>query len=325
VEPETTQDSPREGTEGRPPAAEGVRPDAAEARLVAAAPRFELAALLRALAARGHSWETISFEGVRELTSAPGLVHSLRFAGRAPRRAVVRLNLGLLGPNGALPSYFQRFAHSLRDPRPFLSFIRFFDDVLLRNHAWLTCPGEGIAASGGLRAAYRTTAGFASTPRLHWLFRAMVPELPVTVTATAFTGDQPGAGAHLTAAAPATGRAGAAAVSASASAPAPAHLDGSAVLGPAYRITRRGFVVRLYAEDETDDAGRSWEDELTRRYRERIAPLLGRLRRPLEVRICFERYRQGATLSPTSQVGHRRIRTKDPEAWEVVIAPARAG
>jgi hypothetical protein len=294
VEPAETHDSPSA-------APAEARPDPAEARLVAAAPRFELAALLRALEARGHSWETISFEGVRELTAAPGLIHSLRFAGRTPRRAVVRMNLGLLGPNGALPSYFQRFAEGLRDPRPFLSFIRFFDDVLLRNHAWLTCPGEGIARSGGLRAAYRTTAGFASAPRLHWLFRAVVPELPVTVTAAAFTDDQPGTGARF----------------------GPAQLDGTAVMGPAYRVTRRGFVVRLYAEEELDEAGRSWEDELTRRYQARIAPLVGRLRRLLQVRVCFERYRQGATLSHSSQVGHRRIRTKDPEAWEVVIAGPR--
>jgi hypothetical protein len=275
--------------------------DAAEARLAAAAPRFELAALLRVLIARGHSWETISFEGVRELTGTPGLVHALRFAGRTPRRAVVRLNLGLLGPNGALPSYFQRFAEELRDPRPFLSFIRFFDDVLLRNHAWLTCPGEGIAASGALRAAYRTTAGFASAPRLHWLFRAIVPELPVTVTPTAFVDDHPDAGARF----------------------GPAQLDGTAVMGPAYRVTRRGFIVRLHAEEETDESGRSWESELTRRWEERIAPLLGRLRGPLQLRVCFERYRQGAMLAPTAQMGNRRLRTREAEAWEVVLAGPR--
>jgi hypothetical protein len=275
--------------------------NAGEARLIAAAPRFELAALLRLLLARGYAWETISFEGVRTLTDTPGLVHALRFDGTAPRRAVVRLNLGLLGPNGTLPSYFQRFVSELADPRPYLAFIRFFDDLLLRDRAWLTCPREGAAAGAALQVAYRATAGFASAPRLHWLFRAVVPELPVEVRPRTFTGDQPGDGARF----------------------GPARLDGSAVMGPAYQVVDQGFVVRLHAEDERDEAGHVWEEVLARRYQERIAPVLVRLRAPVQVRVCFERYRTGAALGHAAQMGSRRIRTKDAEAWEVVIAGPR--
>jgi hypothetical protein len=269
-----------------------------EARLCASAPRFELAALLRVLLARGYGWETISFEGVRTLTASPGLVHALRFDGSSPRRAVIRLNLGLLGPNGALPSYFQRFAQEQSDPRPFLAFIRFFDDVLLHNHAWLTCPAEGIAASAALQTAYRVSAGFSSAPRLHWLFRAVVPELPVQVVPCNFVGAHPDDGARV----------------------GPGRLDGTAVMGPAYKVVRSGFVVRLFAEEENDERGRSWEEVLARRYRERIAPALARMRRPLEVRVRFESYRTAAALASTAQVGNRRIRTREPEAWEVAIA-----
>lgn len=283
---------------GRAAGADGAR----EARVCAAAARFELSALLRLLFAMGHAWETISFEGVRTLTASPGLVHGVRFDGSAPRRAVVRLNLGLLGPNGALPSYFQRFAEQLRDPRPFLTFIRFFDDVLLRNHAWLTCPREGIAARGALQTAYRATAGFASAPRLHWLFRAVIPELPVTVTPTVFAGTHPDDGAHV----------------------GPTRLDGSAIMGPQYRVVRRGFVVRLFAEEETDDVGRSWETELTRRYHDRIAPHLRRVTTPVQVRVRFDRYHKGAELAPAAQIGNRPIRTREPGAWEIVIAPPAA-
>jgi hypothetical protein len=276
----------------------GAQRTTAEGRLAAAASRFELAALLRVLLARGYAWETISFEGVRSMTGSPGLVHSLRFDGNTPRRAVVRLNLGLLGPNGALPSYFQRFAAEQSDPRPFLAFIRFFDDVLLHNHAWLTCPAEGIAAGAALETAYRVTAGFTSAPRLHWLFRSVVPELPVEVRPRNFVGEHPDDGARV----------------------GPGRLDGTAVMGPAYKVVRPGFLVRLFAEEETDERGRSWEEVLTRRFRERIAPALARCRKPLEVRLRFESYHTGARLAATAQVGNRRIRTRDPETWEVVIA-----
>jgi hypothetical protein len=268
-----------------------------ETKLAERAQRFELAALLRVLLARGYTWETISFEGVRALNDAPGLVVSVRFDGTAPRRAVVRLNLGLLGPNGTLPSYFQRFAAEQSDPRPFLAFIRFFDDVLLHNHAWLTAPAEGIAASAALQTAYRVTAGFASAPRLHWLFRAVVPELPVEVIPFAFVGERPDAGARF----------------------GPGRLDGTSVMGPVYRVVNEGFVVRLLAEEETDERGRSWEEVLRRRCRERIAPALGRMRRPVQVRVRFDSYRTGAQLSPAAQIGTRRIRAKDPDPWEVVI------
>lgn len=298
--------APRESAPIRPPAPVPPAPASArdrdEARLAAAAPRFELAALLRLLLARGYAWETISFEGGRALTSTPGLVHALRFDGTAPRRAVVRLNLGLLGPNGTLPSYFQRFVGQLADPRPFLNFIRFFDDLLLRDRAWLTCPREGAAAGAALQGAYRATAGFRSAPRLHWLFRAVVPELPVEVRARTFNGERPGDGARF----------------------GPARLDGTAVMGPAYRVVDRGFVVRLFAEDELDDAGRRWEEVLERRYREQIAPVLVRMQAPLQVCVCFERYRTGAALAHTAQMGSRRIRTKTAEAWEVVIAGPRS-
>jgi hypothetical protein len=285
------------------PEPEPTAPDRAtrradEARLAKAAPRFELAALLRLLFARGYAWETLSFEGTRTLAERPGLVAGLRFDGTAPRRAIVRLNLGLLGPNGTLPSYFQRFVGELADPRPFLAFIRFFDDLLLRDRAWLTCPREGAAAGAALEAAYRAAAGFRSAPRLHWLFRAVVPELPVEVRAEVFRGERPGDGARF----------------------GPARLDGSAVMGPAYPVVARGFVVRLSAEDELDEAGRPWEEVLARRYRERIAPVLVRMNAPVQVRVAFERYRTGAALGPAAQMGTRRIRTKDAEAWEVVIA-----
>jgi hypothetical protein len=78
--------------------------------------------------------------------------------------------------------------------------------------------------------------------------------------------------------------------------------------------------VRLFADEEADEAGRSWEAEIGRRYRERIAPVLARLKRPLEVRVRFERFGTGAALSASAQIGNRPIRTKEPGTWEVVIA-----
>src|SRR5215831_4673958 len=90
-----------------------------EAALVQAARRFELPALLRVLRRQGYAAEDIWFESTRGAPASPGVIDSLRFEG-SPRRAIVRLSVGLLGVDGPLPSYFRRFAEELADPRPFL-------------------------------------------------------------------------------------------------------------------------------------------------------------------------------------------------------------
>lgn len=67
-------------------------------------------------------------------------------------------------------------------------------------------------------------------------------------------------------------------------------------------------------------AGPAGETELTHRFRKRIAPHLRRSSAPVQVRIRFDRYGTGAELAAAAQIGNRRIRTREPEAWEIVIA-----
>lgn len=276
-----------------------------KAAVSARARDFDLRALLRVLFALGYSWDTLLFEGVRTLPEGPGIVHSVEFLPGSSPYAVLRLWTGLLGPNGPLPSYFGRFADSLDDPRAFLAFIRFFDHVLLRDWAYTVYPDLGAARledgampAPSLAMAYRIAAGFDSVPQLHALFRAVVPELPASVVRRAFVAHRPESGARFGTAA----------------------LDGSAILGPRFRTTTRGYLVLLHAEDECDDRDRPWEDVVAERWEHTIRQALGRLRARVELRIAFDTYGSAAQLAHTAQMGRRRIRTREPSGWEVLVA-----
>jgi len=278
----------------------------AEARIAGAARRFELPALLRVLGRRGYGPEAIVFEGIRGDVEAPGLIDSLRFED-APRRVVVRLNTGLLAPDGPLPSYFHRFAATAADPRPFLAFIRFFDHTLAGSRSYVAHPSDGVARGSPLGRAYQLMAGAGAPPRLHALFRALVPELPVEVAAATFTRAEPTGGTRM-------GSAG---------------LDGTAILGPVHTTRTRGLVVRLHAEDERYDRTRTWSAVIRERCR-RAAALLARSRRPVEVRLRIASYGGAARLCAMAQLGVEPLGAGPADAgggspWEIAVLSTAPG
>src|SRR5689334_10718643 len=208
---------------------------AGEAALARAARRFELPALLRVLRRHGYATEDIWFESARGAPASPGMIDSLRFDG-SPRRAIVRLSVGLLGTDGPLPSYFRRFSEELADPRPFLAFVRFFDHVVASNLAHVAYPADGVALGSPLARAYQILAGARSPSRIHALVRTIVPELALEVFAATLGQREAHPAARL----------------------GEARLDGTALVGWSRHTEVPGLVARLHAEVEHDDTGRPW-------------------------------------------------------------------
>src|SRR5262245_63443808 len=204
-----------------------------EAALIQAARRFELSALLRVLRNQGYAPEDIWFESARGAPASPGMIDSLRFDG-SPRRAIVRLSVGLLGVDGPLPSYFRRFAEELADPRPFLAFVRFFDHAVAANLAYVAHPADGVAHGSPLARAYQIIGGARSPARIHALVRAIVPELAVEVFPATLSQREANPAARL----------------------GEARLDGTALVGWSRHTAVAGMVARLHAEVEHDDLGR---------------------------------------------------------------------
>jgi hypothetical protein len=272
--------------------------------LADAARRFELPALLRVLRRRGFGPEAVFFESARGAPASPGLVDSVRF-DEAPRRVVVRLNAGLLAPDGPLPGYFRRFTEELSDPRPLLAFLRFFDHVVADNLAYVAHPADGVARGSLLPAAYQTIAGARSPARLHALARAIVPELPLEVFAAALSRREPNAAACL----------------------GQARLDGTALIGSSRVTQAAGFVVRWHAESEADERGRAWADVVRQRCERRLVPLLRRGARPVELRLRFAGYAGRAEIHPRGQLGREPLGESGAAGWEVAVlrVSARSG
>jgi hypothetical protein len=269
-----------------------------------AARRFELPALLRVLRRRGFGPETVFFETVRSAPVSPGLIDSLRFED-TPRRVVVRLNAGLLAPDGPLPGYFRRFAEEMVDPRPLLAFLRFFDHVTASNRSYLAHPADGVAEGSLLAPAYQVIAGARSPARLHALARAIVPELPLEVFAATLRRRERNQPACLGA----------------------ARLDGTAMVGFDQSTRAAGFVVRWHAESEADERGRAWIDLVRERCERRLVPLLRRGSRPVELRVRFASYAGRAELARHGRLGREPLGDGGPDGWEIAVlrAGARGG
>jgi hypothetical protein len=262
--------------------------------LTDAARRFELPALLRVLRRRGFGPESVFFESSRGAPASPGLIDSLRFE-ETPRRVVVRLNAGLLGPDGPLPGYFRRFADGLTDPRPYLAFVRFFDHVLAGNLSYVAHPADGVAHDSLLPGAYQIIAGARSPARLHALARAIVPELPLEVFPAVLRRRQGNPAACL----------------------GGARLDGTALIGFSQVTSAAGFVVRWHAESEEDDRGRAWSEIVRERCERHLVPLLRRGARPVELRLRFASYAGRASLARRGELGREPL--GEAGGWEIAV------
>ena len=93
---------------------------------------FDVHALLNLLHHIGYSPEEILFRSHLTTISPSSLLQRIEFLSVPFRRVVVTINLGLMGPNSPLPSYFFKMIDKLWNEKAFLDFISFFDHHLDR-------------------------------------------------------------------------------------------------------------------------------------------------------------------------------------------------
>jgi hypothetical protein len=274
-----------------------------EERISQRARSFDLKPLVELLLRRGYRREQLLFQSNRE-GGATSLVHAVEFRRAAKVTILITLNLGLLGDNALLPSYFVREIEHSRDPERFYDFIRFFDHCLLDNYLRAAWPEDDPCVYGDyafVQDALLKLAGFGSVSSLHWFFQRIFPELRVRVARHGF--------ADATAShACRTGQ---------------SKLDGSAIIGRLYESEAQGFLIELVTEDETDDAGRSWAFVLRERLAERVLPVLAPFRVPLVVVLIVLAHESWAQIEATADtargyLGYDRIRG-DPETEHRVV------
>jgi len=270
-----------------------IEPRIIEQRIVERARSFDLGALVAVLRHHGFAGDDVMFQSNAEAGSPKSLVEAVEFAGEASDRyAIVTLNLGLLGSQSLLPSYFFQVVSgagagtSRTDPEDaFADFIRFFDDRLLGELAVSIAPErhEGVLHDwGAAREHARHLVGLGSPLGLYGIVRAVFPEFAVRVDRARLQ--------NLTSA-----------YSAAVGGPS---LDGSAVLGRVYESRATGFCVDLVIEDELDDYGRAWVAVARERLRRVLLPLLARHELALRIALTVVHHGRWAHVDDPSAGFH---------------------
>jgi hypothetical protein len=250
---------------------------------------FEIGSLLDLLATMGYRPDDICFRAHITATPHPTLLHHIEFTGPAGTIAgpfplsspaldlgsiaelaaeashaagehragdvraqvTVTVNLGLLSNRSPLPSYFQQLLGDVAIREPLIELLRIIDRNLL--HVRLTCdrPERLVDRWDEITSDLLRIHGLDSLVGLHWLFRHVFPELPVTVERTPLQLRVPYSSARL------------------------GLSDlGSASFGAVTRIDVHDFQITLRCEESLLRPGVPWVHEADRRLRTVVFPAL---------------------------------------------------
>lgn len=267
---------------------------ACERRLRARIREFDLGALLVTLDHLGYREGSVLLESNPEETSPESLVEAIRFVKGPPSLAIVTLNMGLLGTQGLLPSYFQREVDKSAEPERFYDFIRFFDDRLLHDRARALYAERNPAAYpdyAATRRHYLELLGFGSVLTLRRLLRDVFPELAVRVRRVRVRTQVETSMVRM----------------------GTSHLNGSAVLGGRYGVEPAGLSVDLVCEDGVMDSGERWPSVVLTRLKRGVFPLLAPHRIALSVRLTTLAHGNWVRVEddedvPESELGFDRVR-----------------
>lgn len=277
-----------------------------ERAIVAKARRFEVRPLLRLLRSLGYERSDVHFQSNPEQGSQSSLVESVEFERRPMRRAKVTLNLGLLGGNGLLPSYFQQTIEQSPDPDVFYDFIHFFDHKLLDSFMEASYPEDNpqmYGEWGRVRGFFFNMLGVGSVSTLQWLFQLYFPELLVHCTRRSFKS----------------------ATSNHAARTGVSMLDGTGVIGRNYESDSPGFKVTIFTTEEVHDNGEAWPHIVRARLRERVLPLLAPYHLPLTVILHVTPHASWATLDKEGFLGFERLRGDEAQGHQIGIYYGRTG
>ncbi len=155
-------------------------------RITAEARRYDLAALVLELRSIGYADEAIEFRSNQTSLHQASVVDSVEFQPEPVPRAVITVNLSLLGPQSPLPTYFLKVLDSQTDTS-LADFLNFFSHRLIRNDVNGMFPERDPTLFHNFAATKRqllTLLGLRSPSSIHWVFESVFPELEVAVRRT---------------------------------------------------------------------------------------------------------------------------------------------
>lgn len=275
-----------------------------EAQIAQHARRFDPICLVRTLLYMGYALNDIGFRSHFSPCSQSSLVESIEFR-RQPRRAIVTLNLGLLGGQSLLPSYlFKQVHNDTVDGARFAEFIGYFDDRLLRRFLMAVYPEMDSALYPdweGRKRGGLFSLKLDSLAVLHWLGQRVFPELQVRAEKATLT-------RSVEMDAPVLGK---------------MRLGFQAVFGKQVELPVPGTRVTLVAEEDDYAEGQPWAQEVERRLRELVFPLLRGAGVDLEVWLVIRAQRGWLRLKENSYLGYEGLLGGKPGFRRILIFSGR--
>jgi hypothetical protein len=237
--------------------------------------RFDVYSLLALLRHLGFRREQILFRSHPTSSSQPCILQDIEIRRGSAPRVIITVNLGLLGAQSPLPSYFmKRLEKGNLDTRLFLDFIGFFDDRVISNYLSSIYPEGDPALFPDWEKAkrdYLLMLNLRSCSTLQWLMRLAVPELGVRVEKADMR--------HTPSCRQITlGK---------------ADLGGEAVFGRHASVRVDGLRVTFYSDDECTAKGNPWPSEVQNRLSRLVFPALRAVGVDIEIFIVI---RSGSSL-----------------------------
>ncbi|MDY7233066.1 hypothetical protein [Hyalangium rubrum] len=271
---------------------------------------FDIPALLSLLSRMGYGSDQIEFRSHRTTVHQPHLLQEIQFipadfdtrlGKELPARVEVTVNLGLLGIQTPLPSFFFREMDQI-DPEKMERFIGYFDHVLLSARFRGLFPERDESLLPGWTGKDSTLhrlqlLRLASPSSLHWLCSKVFPEAEVAVQRETSRQRIDARGLRL-----GSGALG----------------DGAAVGGFA-SVPMGGVIVWIYLDGSSTGDGKPWAEEARLRLHERILPYLVDALAPVTVILVLRDQQGFAQLEDTSYLGYDPIRGGPEHARQIIL------
>lgn len=252
--------------------------------------RFDIYSLLALLQRLGFRREQILFRSHPTSSSQSSLVQDIEIRRGAAPRVIITVNLGLLGAQSPLPSYFmKRLEKGNLDTRLFLDFMGYFDHRVISNYLSSIYPEADPALFPDWEKAkrdYLLMLNLRSCATLQWLMRLAVPELGVRVE-KADMRQTPSCRQIV------LGKAA---------------LGGEAVFGRHASVRVHGLRVTFFSDEECTDRGNPWPREVIDRLSRLVFPALRAVGVDVEIFVVIRSSKSWVRLQRESYLGFDMIR-----------------
>jgi hypothetical protein len=259
---------------------------------------FDLLALLRLLKMEGYESQNFWFSSHESLSSQDRLIAGVTLINE---RALISINLGLLGVHSPLPSaVFQQLDKAAVKQRSLSDFLKFFDHLLILNYLGNLYPQintEFFSDWEKTNFDYLQVQNMHSKSSLFWLFQVAYPEFDISLSNDKFIDSSETESIYL-------GR---------------LILGDESHFGGESKFSKPSIHIHLRLMCEDFQPNLNWAKEALKRLDELIYPLLNGLEVCLKITFSLGEHSNSLHLLPTSSLGYEALQTTELKALQLCL------